>query len=474
MKKITRFFLLAVAIAASVSMANANTECAGTSTAGSTFTLGYNYSFTTVGTDVTITFELLDQKVGVVPQLVTPTNVFTNMSVSGQKGTYTLHNQTIGTVINYACFFAFSGGAARTVNYAYTVGNQCSGTDNVKPVMVSAVLVGTPTSASAKLLLSATDNITNPVTLFQATDAANGINATLTADASGNAKITGLKATTTYNLKIQAIDGAPNFSDNSIIVTFTTGVDTGVDFETSETGADWGWTTFEGVPQANFEITANPSTTGINTSATCAKFTVQAGAGDWAGLQTAKGDISLILSSTNAVAKMMVYKSNIGKIGIKLSTLSDWARDPIFVTNTKINEWEELTFDFTPYIGSFSDLHEAYDRFAIHFNTGPGTNVASINYIDNIIFGTRTTGISEVQAASFTMYPTFTKGKCVVSADSEIAQIVVRNIMGQTVQTISGKDSQANLDLTSCAAGNYFVTVKLTNGKIGTQKIIRL
>ena len=79
-----------------------------------------------------------------------------------------------------------------------------------------------------------------------------------------------------------------------------------------------------------------------------------------------------------------------------------------------------------------------------------------------------------MQVAAFRMYPTFTSGKCAVSSDSEIGQIVVRNIMGQTVQTVSVNNNQTNLDLTSCAAGNYFVTVKLTNGKIGTQKIIKL
>ena len=61
MKKITRFFLILVAIATWGSVANAtNTACAGTLTtaAQGSFTLGYNYTFTTSGTSVTITFEL--------------------------------------------------------------------------------------------------------------------------------------------------------------------------------------------------------------------------------------------------------------------------------------------------------------------------------------------------------------------------------------------------------------------------------
>jgi hypothetical protein len=71
------------------------------------------------------------------------------------------------------------------------------------------------------------------------------------------------------------------------------------------------------------------------------------------------------------------------------------------------------------------------------------------------------------------IYPSFTSGKCVVTSDTEIGQLVVRNIMGQTIEKNSVNNNQANLDLTSCAAGNYFVSVKLTNGKTGTQKIIK-
>jgi hypothetical protein len=115
---------------------------------------------------------------------------------------------------------------------------------------------------------------------------------------------------------------------------------------------------------------------------------------------------------------------------------------------------------------------QPYNKFAFHLNTG--TKVPGTFYFDNIKFGSKTNGIAEVQVASFRMYPSFTSGKCAVSSDTEIGQIVVRNIMGQTVQTISVNNNNANLDLTSCAAGNYFVSVKLINGKIGTQKIIKL
>jgi hypothetical protein len=103
----------------------------------------------------------------------------------------------------------------------------CSGgsTDTTPPVMVSAAVVGSPTYNSASLTLSATDNVTSPVTSFMANDATNSIvNKIITADASGNAIVTGLNPATSYNLVITALDASSNISTNSKTVSFTTAV----------------------------------------------------------------------------------------------------------------------------------------------------------------------------------------------------------------------------------------------------------
>ncbi len=228
MKKITRFFLILVAIATWGSVANAtNTACAGTLTtaAQGSFTLGYNYTFTTSGTSVTITFELLDTKTGLVAQLVTPANAYTNMAlVSGQKYTYTLTGQTPGATITYACYFAYAGASARTTDLTYTVGDACgTSSDVTKPVMGTAVVVGTPTVSSVNLTLTATDDVTSPVINYVANDATNGItNKALLTNSSGNVTVSGLAASTSYNLTITAKDAAGNISTNSASASFTT------------------------------------------------------------------------------------------------------------------------------------------------------------------------------------------------------------------------------------------------------------
>lgn len=107
-----------------------NTQCDGTSTEATqgTFSTGYRYGFKTIGTDVKITFELLDtDKVGVVAYLwrQSPFSETQMTNVSGNIFTKTITGQTIGATINYAVKFAYAGGLSVTKYFPYVVGNSC-------------------------------------------------------------------------------------------------------------------------------------------------------------------------------------------------------------------------------------------------------------------------------------------------------------------------------------------------------------
>ena len=115
----------------------ANIECTGTSSDAQqgTFSTGYNYAFQTLGTDVKITFELLDQnKLGVVAYLwkQSPFAETPMTLVSGTTFTKTITGQTIGATINYGVKFAYSGGQTVTKYISYVVGSNCSlGVENL-------------------------------------------------------------------------------------------------------------------------------------------------------------------------------------------------------------------------------------------------------------------------------------------------------------------------------------------------------
>nr|WP_315149903.1 family 16 glycosylhydrolase [uncultured Flavobacterium sp.] len=106
-------------------------QCTGTDSQAQqgSFATGYNYSFETIGTDVKITFELLDTgKTGVNAILwkETPFTQTTMSKVSGNIYTYTITGQLVGSTISYACKFEFAGGLAVTKYIPYVVGSSCA------------------------------------------------------------------------------------------------------------------------------------------------------------------------------------------------------------------------------------------------------------------------------------------------------------------------------------------------------------
>ena len=109
----------------------ASTACSGTDTQSQqgSFSSGYNYDFETIGTDVKITFELLDTNPqGVVAFLwkESPFGETQMTNVSGNIFTKIITGQTIDSTISYAVKFAFAGGLAVTKYFPYVVGSTCN------------------------------------------------------------------------------------------------------------------------------------------------------------------------------------------------------------------------------------------------------------------------------------------------------------------------------------------------------------
>lgn len=119
------------------------------------FSIGYISTFETVGTDVTITWELLDNKDGVVAYLWTP-SPFTEKqlnSIGTKKFQITLSNQTIGADLVVACKFAFAGGMAVTKYITYKVGSSCNVLSVDKPVKSTDFFYPNPVSDMLHLRL---------------------------------------------------------------------------------------------------------------------------------------------------------------------------------------------------------------------------------------------------------------------------------------------------------------------------------
>lgn len=166
-----------------------------------------------------------------------------------------------------------------------------------------------------------------------------------------------------------------------------------IDFETGGKGANWTWTTFENGTNPVLETVNNPTSAAPNTSSKVAKFTALKGGNPWAGCESAKGsDIGTFsLSASNAIVKIMVYKTRVSDVGIKFVNSTNGSTGEIKVANTKTNEWEELTFNFTSKIGLPESNNITQIVIFPDFIPGgdPRTDT-TISYFDNITFSAGT------------------------------------------------------------------------------------
>jgi len=136
------------------------------------------------------------------------------------------------------------------------------------------------------------------------------------------------------------------------------------------------------------EIIANPDPSGINTSATVAKFTALQAGQPYAGCESAHGaDLgSFILDATNNQIKIMVWKSVISDVGMKLVAPTGWAQVEIKVANTVINQWEELTFNFSAYVNPPASEGQLDQVVVFPDFDLAGRTQDNVIYFDNITF----------------------------------------------------------------------------------------
>jgi hypothetical protein len=158
-----------------------------------------------------------------------------------------------------------------------------------------------------------------------------------------------------------------------------------IDFEQNGYGANWAWTTFENGNNQPLEIVSNPAPSGINLSSTVSKFTAMVSGAPWAGFESVHGQgIGVFnLTAANCQIKVMVYKSVISPVGLKFATPSGASSGEILVSNTVVNQWEELTFNFTNVVSNPTSIGIDQIIFFPDFTQRSDNNVC---YIDNIKF----------------------------------------------------------------------------------------
>ena len=218
-------------------------------------------------------------------------------------------------------------------------------------------------------------------------------------------------------------------------------------------------TGFEG---GNFEKVSNPAKNDQNPSNHVGKTFKSDDAETFAGVflnLPNKIDLSI-----NRFIKMKVYGEKTGIVKVKLEKRSGAAGSKEVNANlTKVNEWQDLVFDFedTPL--------NTYDRISLFFDFGKTT--PEVFYFDDLIaVSSPTVSRWEALQGAVRIFPNPTKNFLNIEIDpawaTQFHQVPIRllDLYGRTLQTFSwrplkGANAQ-KLEFSPLSPGLYFVEIQ--------------
>jgi hypothetical protein len=135
---------------------------------------------------------------------------------------------------------------------------------------------------------------------------------------------------------------------------------------------------------------ANPGPAGINTSSMVAKFTKPAVAEVWAGAFSNPNPTVPVVLAGNSKVTVKVWMDHIGNLTLKLENSGNGGTNWTLTTaNTKVNEWEELSFDINlPSIDAPNNTAAGftYNTVTLFFDFGTGgTGTDVVSYFDDVV-----------------------------------------------------------------------------------------
>ena len=222
---------------------------------------------------------------------------------------------------------------------------------------------------------------------------------------------------------------------------------------------------------------ANPSSTGINTSATVLEYsdTGQQYANINFDLST-DTSVKYDLSTKNVFTlKVFVPTPDVAvtsakTLDLKLqdhSSSTPWVGQQAVSVAYEYDVWQELTFDFSAQSGATN-----FSRIVVQFNGENNFEVVKA-YIDDLSYGeAATAGVESNVLLGFSMYPNPASNRLNISATETIQNAEIYNILGKNVMSVNVNDTKVSLDISNLAAGIYIVKYN-ANDKIGSAKFIK-
>ncbi len=225
-----------------------------------------------------------------------------------------------------------------------------------------------------------------------------------------------------------------------------------------------------------FEVVNNPNATGINKSSKVGKFVKASDGLPFAGMYSDPNLESPIDWKGVKTVRAKVLMDHIGNFAVKVEGSATGA--PAFeikVPNTKVNEWEELSFNFA----AVPDNGE-YKRITLFFDLSidaTGTDVTS--YFDDIVVGagscSSVSTFNPADVASMKVSPNPTTNYLMVENMDGVARLEVFDLYGRRVAMANTSgDTITDLDVSQFPTGMYLLMGFDRNGGLmGKAKFVK-
>jgi hypothetical protein len=224
------------------------------------------------------------------------------------------------------------------------------------------------------------------------------------------------------------------------------------------------WNYFPAENSGGFEVVNNPKPGGINTSAKVGKAIEKAsGEQPWQGMFT---DLDAYMDfPTNRIIKMKVLSPKVGAITMKVERplvagFPGQSGDNT-VRNTKANEWEDLTFDFSSSPTPIDEKGQ-YMRITLIWDIENLPTADVLYYFDDVrMDGTSCnlgTGLFSQELESMSIAPNPVNSLLRISNTEQVSKIEVYNMFGQRIATIGNTNaSDIQVDVTNLVNGHYSI-----------------
>jgi hypothetical protein len=84
-----------------------------------------------------------------------------------------------------------------------------------------------------------------------------------------------------------------------------------------------------------------------------------------------------------------------------------------------------------------------------------------------------TTGVHELNSSSFAVYPNPSNGLVTVSSTDMITKVVVINVLGEVMKSMTTDSKQVVVDITDLKSSVYFLQITNSKNQTSIQKIVK-